>query len=316
MGKKIPAKKHHGVKDPEKQREQRMAKLKMKINETPTDLEQQEIPKTIKRLFQSQKGMKKKRINLDSLQDKKDEKLTKVLSQFLPQRPLKDIPKLTRKPGETDRDFLWRTELTTRNYLNKSKYEDKYDVDLVTDKVTGDVQVKKRDWSYLDDGIEDKPKTKKEKKMLKQKVIKEEKLKAKKEKFKEKKLKKKNKNKNDVFEHVKQDKVEFGEVVQEPPQLTAKPRKHADSFAQSQVISLNYSSFVQRLERISLFVFQPGKRDLLLKSFVQTNQTSNLSGKRKDLSALDRQRLEEERQRAVALYREIQDSKRSKNDSL
>ena len=39
---------------------------------------------------------------------------------------------------------------------------------------------------------------------------------------------------------------------------------------------------------------------------IPNDRPSNLSGKRKDLSALDRQTLEEERERAVHLYREMQ----------
>lgn len=62
------------------------------------------------------------------------------------------------------------------------------------------------------------------------------------------------------------------------------------------------------------FSMQPGKRDLLLKSLVPRDAPSSLSGKRKDLSALDRERLEEERQRAVFLYREIQKGKHKNND--
>lgn len=60
-----------------------------------------------------------------------------------------------------------------------------------------------------------------------------------------------------------------------------------------------------------LFPSQPGTRNLLLKGLIPTDQPSNLSGKRKDLQPLDRQRLEEERQRAVDLYREMQKLKQA-----
>jgi len=293
MGKKIPAKKHHGVKDPLQQQEKRMAKIKMKINEAPTDVDHQEAPKKIKMLFSGKPRAKNSHLSPRAEKiDKKSQKLTKVLSQFLPQRPLKPIPKFKRNPGESDRDFLWRTELATRNFLNKAKFEEKYQVDVLTDQVTGEVEVKKQDWSFLNDGkIEQKPRTKREKKQAKQKIITAEKLKAKKQKFKEIKMNKKNKKMNkDDFHHLKQDKVEFGDVVQAPPSLTAKPRR---------------STSAPDL---------PGKRDLLLKSLVPRDAPSSLSGKRKDLSALDRERLEEERQRAVFLYREIQKGKHKNND--
>ena len=99
---------------------------------------------------------------------------------------------------------------------------------METNQETGDIKVKKRDWSYLDDGKKDEPTTKWEKKKMKKLAKKEEekkeKMKMRKEKFKERKMHKKNK-KMDDFSNVKQDKIEFGEVAEEPPQLTAKPRK-------------------------------------------------------------------------------------------
>ena len=44
---KIPAKKHRGVKDPEAQKEKREEKLKTKINSKPKDLDDQEMPKKL-----------------------------------------------------------------------------------------------------------------------------------------------------------------------------------------------------------------------------------------------------------------------------
>ncbi|XP_063381272.1 uncharacterized protein LOC134667794 [Cydia fagiglandana] len=51
MGRKIPAKKHRGVKDPLKQQEQRFQSIKDKINAPPTDPDEQPIPKSLQRLF-------------------------------------------------------------------------------------------------------------------------------------------------------------------------------------------------------------------------------------------------------------------------
>ena len=221
MGKKIPAKKHRGIKDPVKQNEERLAKIKTKINEAPANIDQQEVPKKLRMLFKS-KEKRPKKVPTDS--EKAKTKKEKGPNKYAPQRPLKPIPDFDRKPGEADKDYLWRTEVTARNFLNKAKFEHKYDVDVMTDKKTGEVEVKKRDLKHLDNGLQEKPTTRKEKKILKQKAAKEEKLKLRKEKFKMKKLAKKEK-KNDGFERVKSDVVEFGDVVQEPPQLTAKPRK-------------------------------------------------------------------------------------------
>jgi len=244
-------------------------------------------------LFKSKQRQKKKHVNDDVKPAKIDPKL-KNQKIKTPQRPVKKVPTFERMPGETDRNLLWRAELTTRTFLNKSKFEDKYDVDLETNQETGDVKVKKRDWSYLDDGKKEEPANKWEKKKMKKLAKKEqekqEKLKLKKDKLKEKKLYKKNKSKMDDFSSIKQDKVEFGEVAEQPPQLSAKPRK---------------SSHLER----------PGYRDLLLKTMLpstkNSSKTVDLSGKRKDLPVLDRQRLEDERERVVELYRAQQKLKHS-----
>merc|ERR1711997_1348734 len=47
MGRKIPGKKHHGVKDPEKQKKKREAPMKLKANARPKNLDDQEIPKKL-----------------------------------------------------------------------------------------------------------------------------------------------------------------------------------------------------------------------------------------------------------------------------
>ena len=228
MGRKIPAKKHHGVKDPEKQAERRNAKIKLKINEAPFNIDDQEIPKKLKNLFQKKKFKKVKLID--------DEPVPKVkgdnseVNKFKPQRPIKKIPDFKRLPGETDKDLLWRTELTTRDYMKKARFEAKYDVDVETNEKTGEVDIKKRKKKLIEDSIKTDPKNKWQKKKLKKleklEQERDERKKLKKEKFKMRKLYKKNKGKKqDDFSVLKQDKVEFGDVAEQPPTLTAKPRK-------------------------------------------------------------------------------------------
>jgi len=135
MGRKIPAKKHRGVKDPAKQHEQRFAKIKMKINEAPENIEDQEMPKKIKNLFTGIKKKRKMPTGPDGGSFNQSGKYE--ANEFQPQKPLKPIPDMKRKPGESDRAYLWRTEVTTRTYLNKAKFEDKYDVDVITNNETG-----------------------------------------------------------------------------------------------------------------------------------------------------------------------------------
>ena len=51
MGRKIKGKKHHGTKDPEKQRQVREAKVQMKINNRPKAEDDQEMPKSMRMLM-------------------------------------------------------------------------------------------------------------------------------------------------------------------------------------------------------------------------------------------------------------------------
>ncbi|KPJ12372.1 hypothetical protein RR48_11628 [Papilio machaon] len=51
MGRKIPAKKHRGVKDPLIQQAKRLKELKGKINAPPNDPDDQPVPKSLTRLF-------------------------------------------------------------------------------------------------------------------------------------------------------------------------------------------------------------------------------------------------------------------------
>ena len=58
MGRKIKGKKHHGVKDPEKQKEVREAKIRTKINNRPSQEDFQEIPKSLKHLMKAKEDVK------------------------------------------------------------------------------------------------------------------------------------------------------------------------------------------------------------------------------------------------------------------
>lgn len=231
MGRKLPSKRHHGVKDPIQQNERRNAKLKTKINETPANIDDQEVPKKLKNLF---KPVKKFKSGLDEPRFMID-KRGKAIVDGKPElsvRPVKKVPKIERKPGESDRELLWRAEVTTRQYMKTKKFENKYDVDIETDSKTGEVKVKSRDKTFEEEEMRHfEPKTKlqkkKAKKIEKLQKEREERRKARLQRFKERKQYKKNKNK-DEFSVLKQDKVEFGDVAQQPPAITAKPRKSAD----------------------------------------------------------------------------------------
>ncbi|KAF9416926.1 hypothetical protein HW555_005842 [Spodoptera exigua] len=101
MGRKIPAKKHRGVKDPIVQQARRLEGLKGKINAPPKDPDEQPVPKSLTRLFAFQ----------DKVLGKKITKKNKINSRIRNSKggagpnPVSQMRKL---PGESGRDFSLR----------------------------------------------------------------------------------------------------------------------------------------------------------------------------------------------------------------
>ena len=60
-------------------------------------------------------------------------------------RPLKPIPVFRQKPGESQKSFFNRMEKTAKAVIERSKYEDKYGVEVKQDEVTGQTSVKERE---------------------------------------------------------------------------------------------------------------------------------------------------------------------------
>lgn len=127
---KIPAKKHRGVKDPEEQRRQREEKVKLKVNSAPKDLDDQEMPKKLQKLIQSKSDAKvvkkttaKKSHLLDSAQHMGYEMTLPGMK-----RPLKPIPHFKQNPGESEKQFFNRinqvveVRTTHHGYLFKSNH--------------------------------------------------------------------------------------------------------------------------------------------------------------------------------------------------
>ena len=59
MGRKIKGKKHHGTKDPEKQRQAREAKVQLKINNRPSAEDFQELPKSMRMMMKAREVLLK-----------------------------------------------------------------------------------------------------------------------------------------------------------------------------------------------------------------------------------------------------------------
>lgn len=292
MGRKIPGKKHKGVKDPLQQLARRNQSLSTKINAPPAQGDEQSIPKSLIHLMKLKNDVKqgkfkhkkkrKKRKGGEWLIDtgvlaEKDHKVSGMT------RPDKPVPHLIQKPGESEFHFLRRIDQACHEVIKESQFEDKFGVNVIRDTQTGqvvDVVKKPKDPVLEFDAA------KKKKKNLDSTNTTESLSKTAKRRLK--KLERKRMNNSDMerdFDMFKDD-VKFGEVVSEPPQL--KPPKRVKSNSVEP---------------------KPGKKDLLLKSFLEDKDTVtvpaklDLTVKRKKLPAAELRQLELQRQAAVDAYR-------------
>ncbi|XP_075155877.1 uncharacterized protein LOC142229221 [Haematobia irritans] len=310
---KIPARKHHGVRDPLKQLEDREKKLKGLVNCPPTKDNDQQITyklKQFKKLTEDVKsGKKLKRIH-SGVEDKPKEDKHKKDNK----RDGNKFKSIKQMPGEEDIQYLRRVNRITSESLKEAQYEAKYGVKVIRDPRTGAISMKKKPTNEIDEllkkkrqetkgGKVKKKKPQKDIKPLDPKTAKELIKQAIEEDEKEKQLEKEKQS----LEY-QRDVVKFGEIVHAPPALLTLPRK------------------AEKNETVP----RPGKKNnLLLKSMLNSeeNQTPGSSpstkkansgskvareamkGKRKDLPQHTRNMLETERQKLVDLYRNLKKSK-------
>ncbi|XP_045609283.1 coiled-coil domain-containing protein 137 [Procambarus clarkii] len=224
MGRKIPAKKHRGVKDPYKQQEQRLNKIKDKLNCKPSSIDAQEIPRKLENIAKFMNSDNKGEIMVKRKRKRRHSELldgTKFVDQEMDEpgmtRPLKMIPALKQHQNESVKKFMKRVDRATKVILKEAAFEDKYKVDVMRDEQGNVTQVKQRE---------------KNEHLLseKQQLQNEEREKRKKQAQKDRDARRRQKNKKNVDDDDEfsyyQDKFEFGEVVYEPPSLdTAKLTK-------------------------------------------------------------------------------------------
>jgi len=281
MGRKIPAKKHHGVKDPEKQKERRLEKIKMKINNNPGNDDFQEIPKKLQLMIQAKEEIKngtfeqnKNKKSKNSVPpEEKDLLGSKKHYNFetkLPgmNRPLKPVPVFKQQPGENKRAFYYRMDKTIQSMKSRRDWEKRYNVDVTTDE-QGQTRIVEHEKDEVELEIEKKKKEKLAKKGI---VVKSKEEKRKLRREREKKRKNKNKRKDDEAKDFSdyQDSVNFGETVHAPPDIK----------------DLNNETR------------RPGQKDLLLKK--------SFGGVKKTKPSLAKKVIiEKERQRVVELYRAL-----------
>ncbi|XP_011699570.1 PREDICTED: coiled-coil domain-containing protein 137 [Wasmannia auropunctata] len=284
MGRKIPGKKHRGIKDPQKQRVKRLAELELCTNTAPRNADEQAIPKSLERVIKLKEAAK---INNGILKKKQKKKNALICVGLQHQRlhhpkakPEKVIPVFQQRPGESGKQFMHRVSKDTHDFLKEVAFEKKYDVQIERDSNTGKIQgITKRKHEKDDvETLRTKHKNINRKKKTDSALTKNQKQKLKLRAKKEKKLKN-----YDEFERL-QDKIVFGEVAHEPPRLKIKLKE------------MNESRKPKNLLLNSLL--EDCKEDF-------SSKVNNRSGKRKNLPETERRRLEKQQTEAIAAYREL-----------
>lgn len=324
MGRKIPGKKHRGVKDPEKQHAKRLAewvvskKLELKrwslddntepaadfrlelcTNKAPRNADEQAIPKSLERVIELKEAAKTSG-NVSKRKRKKKNALICVgLQPRRPDhpkaRPEKVTPVFQQRPGESGNQFMHRVSKDTYDFLKEIKFEKKFGVQIERDSNTGEIQglIKcKREKNDVETLHAKHRNIKRKKKIVEESsatLTKRDKRKLKLRKKKEKEL-----ENRDEFERL-QDKVAFGEVAHEPPRLKIKANK-MDEDRKPKNLLLN--SFVKGSKEV------PSAAKVISRS-----------GKRKYLPEIERRRLEKRQSEAIAAYRQLKSQRMADRSS-
>ncbi|XP_063994445.1 coiled-coil domain-containing protein 137 [Diachasmimorpha longicaudata] len=302
MGRKIPGKKHRGVKDPEKQRAQRWAEIKTKVNDPPKD-DEQIIPKSLQRVIKLKDDVKSGRIGVAKRKksQKVKDKLIKIgggsASTNHPKgRPEKAVPVFNQMPNERPYQFLNRVKRETQNFINETVFEKKYGVQVKRNVETGTIEGLEK---APKDEIDELMKLQKKHKNIgkKKKKTTEIKLSKSQKRMKKLELKKASKLQENIdeFKQFRED-IKFGDIVHAPPDLKIKPA---------------------RIEKLKT---KPGRPDLLLNSLLNKSPTPRATvidrtGKRKNLPSAERRILEKQQSDIVNAYR-LMKAKKSLNQDL
>ncbi|XP_064617659.1 coiled-coil domain-containing protein 137-like [Liolophura sinensis] len=241
-------------------------------DQRPANDDHQEMPRKVRRLMDSVLDVR----NLSS--KKRNRKRHFVEQNYVHPgmtKPMEAVPKFKKRNNESDYKFMSRVERETQAVLQQSKLEDKFKVKFERN-AKGEIVVQKKG-----------PSKRKKQRMKERKQKKKE---QKQEKSIEKKLE---------FDALT-DKVQFGEIVSQPPVLTAKPWK-------SQTLGHT----------------KPGQRSLLLKEIMSDQLGSTSSTKRKIGETVKRKHLtpaqqvvtDLERQNAIDMYRHLKGKKQKLSDT-
>ncbi|XP_043659906.1 coiled-coil domain-containing protein 137 [Drosophila teissieri] len=319
---KIPVRKHHGVRDPLKQLEQKEKKLSKVTNNPPVKKDEQQVSfkfRQFQQLANATKSGKKLRLGEIGREDKPKSSPGSKPGSSSSSKEVKNIKQFA---NETDEDYLQRVNRMTNASVREAHYEAKYGVNVIRNPKTGEITVQKRPKNEIDELLKQKQKEQRlaGKRGRKKVQVVHKPMDAKTSRELVKRAYKEAQQEVDTEEkqnagptEFKQDVVAFGEIVHAPPSLKILPRK------------------AEKSETVP----RPGRKaNLLLKSMLDPNKIQSnrgqededssrlklaaqsksafkaptkaqMKGKRKDLPLATRSMLETERSKMVQLYRQL-----------
>ncbi|KAH8271136.1 hypothetical protein KR018_001278 [Drosophila ironensis] len=316
---KIPVRKHHGVRDPLKQLEQKEKKLSKVTNHPPEKKDEQQVSfkfRQFKQLADAAKAGRKVRPGAIGKED-------------LPKPPpgakggapsaSKGTRNIKQFANETDEDYLRRVNRITNASVREANYEAKYGVSVLRDPKTGEITIQKKPKNEIDELLKQKQrerrtnkarqkggKVAKAKETMDPKTSRELIKRAYREAKQEEAAEAATEDKQKA--EYKRDTFAFGEIVHAPPSLKTLPRKAP----QNETVP-RPGRKPHLLLKSLLDAPQPREDDAKVAvSAIKAKSTpfkaptkAQMKGKRKDLPAATRSMLEGERNKMVLLYRQL-----------
>ncbi|XP_016980022.1 coiled-coil domain-containing protein 137 [Drosophila rhopaloa] len=317
---KIPVRKHHGVRDPLKQQEQKEKKLSKITNNPPEKKDEQQVSfkfRQFKQLADATKTGKRVKLAQIGREDKpKSAPGAKASGASKETRNIKQFA------NETDEDYLRRVNRITNASVKEAQYEAKYGVNVLRNPKTGEITVQKRPKNEIDELLKQKQKERRlagKNARRKPKAAQKATLDAKTSRELVKRAYKEAQQEVDIEEkqnagptEYKQDVVAFGEIVHAPPSLKVLPRKAAKNETvprPGRKTNLLLKSILdpEKIQDQQEDEEESSRAKLAAKSksIFKTPTKAQMKGKRKDLPLATRSMLESERNKMVLLYRQL-----------
>lgn len=231
MGRKIPGKKHKGIKDPLEQQAKRNERLKNRINAPPINPDEQEIPKSLLELKRLRQLVADGKFKQKKTKKKGKKKNLIDISKFCNPGPKlpgmiqtdKLLPNLQQMVGESEANFLNRINSATEDIIKEATIENKFNV-IINRNSNGSIEEVSSNKIFDKIGHSSKQEKKSNKRKEKAFLNDEKSVKlSRKQRLKLKKRKKKNETEESALE-LKTDFVKFGEVAHAPPNLQFRPK--------------------------------------------------------------------------------------------